>query len=65
MDQGLIGVPRKAVFCVSPLEMRIIYYIQVFDGILVAAIPWLKWLTVSGLYACMVALREWNRRKPL
>ena len=52
------------MFCVSPLEMRIIYYIQLFDDILVIAIPWLKWLAVSGVCACMVALREWNRRKP-
>ena len=44
-------------------EMRISWYIQLIDGILVAAIPWLKWLAVAGFYAAIAVLAHWNIKR--
>ena len=44
-------------------EMRISGYIQLIDGILVAAIPWLRWLAVAGFYVAAAILARWNIKR--
>lgn len=45
------------------VEYDIIRTIQIIDGIIVVAIPFLKWLTVAGLYAAAAALAHWDVRR--
>ena len=55
-------VIRKAVCFMTP-EMRISWYIQLIDGILVTAIPWLRWLAVAGFYVAAAILARWNIKR--
>ena len=44
----------------DPTEVHIITVIQIIDSIIVAALPWLKWLAVVGYSALVWALNEWK-----
>ena len=49
----------------TPIEYKIIYCIQRLDDIIVAALPWLKWLTVVCLTVCVTALACWDIKRTL
>ena len=44
-------------------EMTVSWYVQLIDGILVAAIPWLRWLAVAGFYVTAAILARWNIKR--
>ena len=44
----------------NPIEIHIIRTIQLIDNIIVAALPWLKWLTVVVYFALIRVLKEWK-----
>ena len=45
------------------VEYNIIRAIQIIDGIIVAAIPFLKWLAVACFYAAAAALAHWDIKR--
>ena len=45
------------------VEYNIIWAIQIIDGIIVAAIPFLKWLAVACFYAASAALAHWDIKR--
>ena len=49
----------------TPIEYKVIYYIQRFDDILVMLLPWLKWLAVVGFSVCTAGLHRWNVKRRL
>ena len=44
----------------DPTKIHILTVIQIIDSIIVAALPWLKWLAVVGYSALVWALNEWK-----
>ena len=49
----------------TPIEYKVIYYIQRFDDILVMLLPWLKRLAVAGFSVCAACLFRWNVKRRL
>ena len=45
------------------VEYNIVHAIQIIDGCIVAAIPFLKWLAVAYFYAASAALAHWDIKR--
>ena len=45
------------------LEYRIIWFVQMLDTILVALIPWLKWLAVAIFTALVMLVDHWDVKR--
>ena len=46
------------------IEYAIVRYVQIVDAILVAILPWLRWLAVVTLGVSVSLLDRWNVKRP-